>query len=109
MIALVALLAGVGLGLFLQPTLPAALAPYLPVIVVAALDTVLAGMLARLEGGYHEGEFIVAFISNTLLAAFIVWVGDRLGAPDLTIGVVVVFGVRMFQSLSGIRRYLFRD
>lgn len=109
MIALLALLAGVGVGLVLQPTLPAALAPYLPVIVVAALDTVLAGMLARLEGGYHEGEFIVAFLSNTLLAAGIVWVGDRLGAPDLTLGVVVVFGIRMFQSLAGIRRYLFRE
>lgn len=109
MIAVMALLAGIGLGLVLQPTVPAVLAPYLPVIVVAALDTVLAGMLARLEGGYHEGEFIVAFLSNTLLAAFVVWVGDRLGAPDLTIGVVVVFGVRMFQSLAAIRRYLFRS
>ena len=109
MIAVAALAAGIGIGLWLEPTLPAAIGPYLPVIVVAALDTVLAGMLARLEGGYHEGEFIVAFISNTLLAAFIVWVGDRLGAPDLTIGVVVVFGIRMFQSLAGIRRYLFRE
>lgn len=109
MIALLALLAGVGIGLALQPTLPATVAPFLPVIVVAALDTVLAGLLARLEGGYREGEFIVAFLSNTLLAAFIVWVGDRLGAPDLTLGVVVVFGIRMFQSLAGIRHALFRD
>lgn len=109
MIAIVALLVGVGVGLILQPTLPAGVTPYLPVIVVAALDTVLAGLLARLEGGYREGEFIVAFLSNTLLAAFIVWVGDRLGTPDLTIGVVVVFGIRMFQSLAGIRHYLFRE
>lgn len=109
MIALAALLAGVAVGLAIQPTLPAALSPYLPVIVVAALDTVLAGMLARLEGGYHEGEFILAFVTNTLLAAFVVWVGDRLGAPDLEIGIIVVFGLRMFQSLAGIRRYLFRE
>jgi small basic protein len=109
MIAVLALLAGITLGLVLEPTLPGALAPYIPVIVVAALDTVLAGMLARLEGGYHEGEFIVAFVTNTALAAFIVWVGDRLGAPDLTVGVVVVFGIRMFQSLAAIRRYLFRE
>lgn len=108
MIAILALLVGIGVGLYFEPTLPGVLTPYIPVIVVAALDTVLAGMLARLEGGYHEGEFIVAFVSNTALAAFIVWVGDRLGAPDLTIGVVVVFGIRIFQSLAGIRRYLFR-
>lgn len=109
MIAVLALLVGVAVGLIIEPTLPAVLTPYIPVVVVAALDTVLAGMLARLEGGYHEGEFIVAFITNTLLAAFVVWVGERLGAPDLTIGVVVVFGIRMFQSLAGIRRYVFRE
>lgn len=109
MIAVLALLVGIAVGLIAEPTLPAALTPYIPVVVVAAIDTVLAGMLARLEGGYHEGEFIVAFVTNTLLAAFIVWVGERLGAPDLTVGVVVVFGVRIFQSLASIRRYVFRE
>jgi small basic protein len=108
-IALGALVAGIVLGLLLEPTLPAALAPYLPVVVVAALDTVLEGARARFEGGYHEGEFLVAFVANTLLATFVVWVGDRLGAPDLRLGVIVVFGVRMFQSLAAIRRHLFRE
>ncbi len=108
-IAVFALLIGIAVGLILEPELPAVLTPYIPVIVVAALDTVLAGILARLEGGYQEGEFVVAFVSNTALAAFIVWVGERLGAVDLTVGVVVVFGIRMFQSLAGIRRYLFRE
>ncbi|HVM11644.1 MAG TPA: small basic family protein [Actinomycetota bacterium] len=109
MTALIALVLGVVAGLVLQPTLPPGLVPYLPVVVVAALDTVLEGARARLEGGYHEGEFIVAFLANTLLAVFVVWVGDRLGAPDLRLGVIVVFGVRMFQSLAAIRRHLFRE
>jgi small basic protein len=108
-IALAALLVGIVAGLLLEPTLPAALAPYLPVVVVAALDTVLEGARARFEGGYHEGEFIVAFLANMVLAAFVVWVGDRLGAPDLRLGVIVVFGVRMFQSLAAIRRHVFRE
>jgi small basic protein len=107
-IALIGLLVGIAAGLLLQPTLPAVLTPYLPVVVVAALDTVLDGLRARLEGGYNEGEFIIEFLTNALLAAFVVWIGDRLGAPELSIGVVIVFGVRMFQSLAAIRRYLFR-
>jgi small basic protein len=107
-IVLIGLLAGIAAGLLLQPTLPAALSPYLPVVVVAALDTVLDGLRARLEGGYKEGEFIVEFLTNALLAAFVVWIGDRLGAPELSIGIVIVFGLRMFQSLAAIRRYLFR-
>jgi small basic protein len=107
-ILLLSLLAGIAVGLFLQPTLPPAVAPYLPVIVLAALDAVLEGTRSRFEGGYHEGEFIVAFLSNTALAAFVVWVGDRLGTPDLQIGIIIVFGIRMFQSLAAIRRYIFR-
>jgi small basic protein len=108
-IAVLALLAGIVAGLLLRPTLPAGLAPYLPVVVVAALDVVLEGIHQRLEGGYQEGELLVGFLANSLLAVFVVWLGDRLGAPDLTIGVIIVFGIRMFQSLTAIRRYFFRE
>ena len=109
MIALGALVAGIVVGLIFRPDLPPGLTPYLPVVVVAALDVVLEGIRDRLEGGYHEGELLVAFLGNSLLAAFVVWLGDRLGAPDLAIGVIIVFGLRMFQSLTAIRRYLFRE
>jgi small basic protein len=108
-VALLALLAGIAAGLIFRPSLPAGLAPYLPVVVVAALDVVLEGIQERLEGGYHEGELLVGFLANSLLAVFVVWLGDRLGAPDLTIGVIIVFGVRMFQHLTAIRRFLFRE
>jgi small basic protein len=107
--ALLALLAGIVAGLIFRPSLPAGVAPYLPVVVVAALDVVLEGIRARLEGGYHEGELLVGFLANAVLAVFVVWLGDRLGAPDLTIGVIIVFGIRMFQNLTGIRRFLFRE
>ncbi len=109
MIAILALVLGIAAGLLFRPALPPGLVTYLPVIVVAALDTVLEGVRLRLEGGYQEGEFVVAFLSNTGLAAFVVWVGDRLGVPELSIGIVIVFGVRMFESMAGIRRYLFRE
>jgi small basic protein len=107
-IALLALVAGIVAGLLLRPSLPIGLAPYLPVVVVAALDVVLEGIRERLEGAYHEGELLVGFLANSLLAVFVVWLGDRLGASDLTIGVIIVFGVRMFQSLTAIRRFFFR-
>ncbi|HZB03153.1 MAG TPA: small basic family protein [Actinomycetota bacterium] len=109
MIALLALLAGIAAGLIFRPSLPSGLALYLPVVVVAALDVVLEGIRERLEGGYHEGELMVGFLANSLLAVFVVWLGDRLGAPDLTVGVIIVFGVRMFQHLTAIRRFLFRE
>jgi small basic protein len=108
-IALVALVLGIAVGLIFRPDLPAGFGPYLPVVVVAALDVVLAGVKDRLEGEYHEGELLVGFLANSLLAAFVVWLGDRLGAPDLALGIIIVFGVRMFQSLTAIRRYFFRE
>ncbi|MET1008084.1 MAG: DUF1290 domain-containing protein, partial [Propionibacteriaceae bacterium] len=38
MIPLLGLLAGIVLGLFLQPTIPQGLQPYLPIAIVAAMD-----------------------------------------------------------------------
>ncbi|MGH3664512.1 MAG: small basic family protein [Egibacteraceae bacterium] len=109
MIALVALLIGALLGLLLQPTIPAALAPYLPVAVVAALDALFGGVRARLDGTFSDRVFLVSFLSNVVLAVFLVYVGDQLNVGDaLETAVIVVFGVRIFQNLSSVRRHVFR-
>lgn len=107
MIPLVALLVGAALGLVLQPTVPAVLAPYLPVAVVAALDAVFGGVRARLDGTFSDRIFLISFLTNVVLAVFLVFLGDQLGVgSELSTAVVVVFGVRMFQNLAGIRRHL---
>jgi small basic protein len=109
MIAVLALIAGVVLGVLVDPTLPVWLLPYLPIAVVAALDAVFGGVRARLEGIFDDKQFVVSFISNVLVAALIVYLGDQLGVGSLlSIGVVVVFGVRIFGNLAAIRRRLFR-
>jgi small basic protein len=109
MIAVLALLAGVLLGVFLDPTVPPALQPYLPIAVVAALDAVFGGVRARLDGIFDDKQFVVSFISNVLVAAVIVYLGDQLGVGgQLSTGVVVVLGVRIFGNVAAIRRHLFR-
>ena len=50
MIAALALVVGIVLGLVLRPTVPSWLEPYLPIAVVAALDAVFGGVRARLDG-----------------------------------------------------------
>lgn len=108
MIALVALVAGAVLGLFFQPTLPPALVPYLPVAVVASLDAVFGGVRAQLEGSFSERVFLVSFLSNVVLAVFLVFVGDQLAVGgELSTAVLVVLGVRIFQNLASIRRLIF--
>jgi small basic protein len=100
-----ALLAGVVLGLVLQPGVPAWLQPYLPIAVVAALDAVFGGLRARLEGIFDDRVFAISFVANVLVAALIVFLGDQLGVGgQLSTGVVVVLGIRIFSNAAAIRR-----
>jgi small basic protein len=100
---------GVALGLVLQPTVPAELQPYLPIAVVAALDALFGGVRAWLERIFDDKVFVVSFISNVLIAALIVFVGDKLGVGgELSTAIVVVLGIRIFSNAAAIRRHLFR-
>ena len=109
MVAVLALIAGVVLGLVFDPTVPVALQPYLPIAVVAALDAVFGGVRAQLEGIFDDKQFVISFVSNVLVAGLIVYLGDHLGVGgQLSTGVVVVLGVRIFGNVAGIRRRLFR-
>jgi small basic protein len=109
MIAILALLVGMVLGLVLEPTVPVVLQPYLPIAVVAALDAVFGGIRAKLDGIFDDKQFVVSFVSNVLVAGVIVYLGDQLGVGgQLSTGVVVVLGVRIFGNVAAIRRHLFR-
>lgn len=109
MIPLIGLVAGVGLGLVLQPTVPLWLEPYLPIAIVAALDAMFGGLRAKLDGIFDDKVFVVSFVSNTVVAALIVFLGDQLGVgSQLSTGVVVVLGIRIFSNVAAIRRKLFR-
>jgi small basic protein len=100
---------GVALGLVLQPTVPLDLQPYLPIAVVAALDALFGGIRAWLERIFDEKVFVVSFVSNVLVAALVVFIGDKLGVGgQLSTGVVVVLGIRIFSNAAAIRRHLFR-
>ncbi len=109
MIPAMALVVGVVLGLVLEPSVPAALQPYLPIAVVAALDAVFGAVRAQLDGIFDDRVFVVSFVSNVLVAALIVFLGDQLGVgAQLSTAVVVVLGIRIFGNAAAIRRHLFR-
>ena len=109
MIPIIGLAAGVLLGLFLDPTVPLALQPYLPIAVVAALDAVFGGLRARLDGIFDAKVFVISFVSNVVVAALIVFLGDQLGVgAQLSTAVVVVLGLRIFGNAAAIRRHVFR-
>jgi small basic protein len=103
-----ALVLGIVLGLVLEPQVPLVLQPYLPIAVVAALDAVFGGIRARLDGVFDAKVFVISFVSNVLVAGLIVFLGDQLGVgAQLSTGVVVVLGIRIFGNAAAIRRRLF--
>ncbi|WP_372593726.1 small basic family protein [Actinotalea sp.] len=109
MIAVIGLLLGALAGLFLEPTVPLFLQPYLPIAVVAALDALFGGLRALLDRTFDDRVFLVSFLSNVVVAALIVFLGDQLGVgSQLSTAVVVVLGIRIFSNAAAIRRHLLK-
>ena len=109
MIPAIGLVVGIVLVLVLHPTVPLWLQPYLPIAVIAALDAVFGGVRAVLDGVFNDKVFVVSFLSNVVVAAFIVFLGDQLGVgSQLSTGVVVVLGIRIFSNVAAIRRHVFK-
>jgi small basic protein len=108
-IAGLALVAGIVLGVVVDVDVPNALQPYLPIAVVAALDALAGAARAHFDKRFDDKQFTVSFIGNVLIAALIVYLGDQLGVgAQLSTGVVVVLGIRIFSNAAAIRRKLFR-
>ena len=107
MIPLIGLAAGIVIGLVISPTVPLRLEPYLPIAVIAAMDAVFGGIRAALEAAFNDKVFVVSVLSNVLVAALIVLLGNQVGeGSQLSTGVVVVLGLRIFSNVAAIRRHL---
>ena len=110
MIAVIGLGIGIVIGFLTQPSVPIWLQPYLPITIVAALDAVFGGIRALLERSFDDKVFVVSFLTNIVIAGLIVYLGDQLGVgSQLSTGVVVVLGIRIFTNASSIRRFIFRS
>lgn len=108
MIGVLGIVLGVVVGLVVKPDVPLWLEPYLPIAVVAAMDAVFGALRAFLDGIFSDKVFVVSFISNVVIAALIVFLGDKLGVgAQLSTGVIVVLGIRIFSNVAAIRRHLF--
>lgn len=104
-LAVVGLGIGIAMGLVLPVFLPVAIAKYLGIAILAALDSVFGGIRAVFEEKFDNVVFLSGFLGNALMAAILVFIGDRLGV-EIYIAAVVAFGVRLFHNLGVIRRYL---
>ncbi|CQR71311.1 hypothetical protein SOV_16730 [Sporomusa ovata DSM 2662] len=101
------LIIGVLIGIFFPITVPVEYAKFLSVALLASLDSVFGGLRAGSEEKFDNTIFITGFFTNALLAAGLVYIGDRLGI-DLYYVALLAFGLRIFQNLAIIRRYFLK-
>lgn len=106
MIFIIAVLTGILLGLLIPYNLSADTLPYVAVAIIAALDSVFGGLVANLNKKFNMNVFLMGLVSNAILAIFLTYIGNLLGI-SLNFAVIIVFGVRMFNNLTGIRRAAF--
>ncbi|MDA8097837.1 MAG: DUF1290 domain-containing protein [Desulforudis sp.] len=106
-VAIIGLLVGIAIGWNIPLFIPAAYGKYLGIAVLAALDSVFGGIRAAMDDKFDNVVFLSGFVGNALMAALLVFIGDRLGV-EIYIAAVVAFGVRLFQNLGIIRRHLFK-
>ena len=102
LIPIVALVVGVIIGALLKFD-TSGWSVYMGVGVIAGLDSVCGGSRSALEGKFRTDVFVTGFLSNILLSAGMLWLGERIGV-SLFLVVAIVLGARIFNNLSVMRR-----
>jgi len=102
-LALICMLIGIALGLLSPVTIPTTYARYTAVALLAGLDSIFGAFKSYVAGAFAPRIFLSGLVTNSLLAAGLTYVGDKLGV-DLSIAAIVAFGVRIFNNLAAIRR-----
>ena len=109
MAAVLGLIIGVVIGVFVRPDIPIELQPYLPIMVLAALDALLGAARAYFQRSFSDKVFVLSFYSNVITAPRLVFLGNQLGVgSQLQTAVIVVLGIRIFTNVSSIRRFIFK-
>lgn len=101
------LIIGLLIGLAFPISIPLEYAKFMSVALLASLDSVFGGLRAGIEEKFDNTVFITGFFTNALLAAGLVYIGERLGI-DLYYVALLAFGLRVFQNLAIIRRYFLK-
>ena len=104
-ISIVGLSVGILLGMICPLDIPVAYSRLFSVALIAALDSVFGGIRADMDGKFDNTIFLSGFVVNALRAAVLVYLGDQLGM-DLYMVALIAFGLRVFQNLAIIRRYM---
>lgn len=100
-IILVFVIAGVLMGLNVE--IPYSYSNYIAVAILACLDSVFGAFSANIEKKFDMKLFISGFFGNSIIATFLVLIGEKLNV-DIYLAVVIVFSGRLLNNFAAIRR-----
>ncbi|VIG65759.1 membrane protein [Clostridioides difficile] len=96
---------GVVIGYYIPFTYSMDYSIYMSVAILAIMDSIFGAIKSNFEDNYDNVIFITGFIGNAILAILLTYIGEKLGI-SLYYVAVLVFGMRLFNNLSIIRRYI---
>jgi len=79
---------------------------YFGIAVVAGLDSLAGALRSIIENKFNDRIFISGFFSNTVIAALLLYLGDRMGIRNVAIAIMVALVIRIFNNLGFLRRYI---
>ena len=103
----IAILVGCILGAILgmnAPMISYTYSSYLAIAIIAALDTILGGIVAVNNKNFDLKIFVTGFFTNALLAILLTVLGQKLNV-DIYLAAIVVFVWRMLNNIGIIRRF----
>ena len=108
LIPIIFLAIGAAVAMILNVKVSGIAAQYLAVACLAGLDTILGGIRSAYENKFQNDVFLTGFVANAVISFTIAWLGDQIGI-NLYLVVALVMGMRIFNNLSLIRRYLLQN
>ena len=105
MIGIVILVIFVILGIIsgLNIVIPYSYSQYIAVAILACLDSVFGAYTANIGKKFSMSIFLSGFFGNSLIAIFLVYLGDKLNL-DMYIAPIIVFGGRLLSNFGVVRR-----
>lgn len=99
---------GLVVGNYLPFTYPDNYSMYVSIGILAAMDSIFGAVKASMEDKYDNLVFVTGLLFNGILAAFLSYLGDKMGVP-LYYAPILVFGGRLFSNFAGIRRLILQN
>jgi small basic protein len=103
MILILFVLIGAAVGLYSPVHIGAQYSQYAAIVILASADSVFGGASAMVRKCFDMKIFLSGFLGNVILAAALTFIGKALDADLYFVG-MLVFGTRLFNNFSIIRR-----